>query len=276
MVTGIMDKHIALFCEEAARKEAIDKKKKEEALKKKIKEEAEKKAAADAKKPEVEAHDDVCEVTEEEARQIELEEKAKKEGKPLPPKEEKKDGDDKDDEDKGLKPNAQNGADLPNYNWGQSLQEVTVNLYLPEGTTSKMLSVAMAPKKCSIKIKGGATLLEGTWHKPILEEDSLWCIETDGNNRKILQLSLTKKTGQNWWDCILEGDEKINTQKVEPENSKLGDLDTETRSVVEKMMYDQRQKQAGLPTSEEQDKKNKLEQFMKAHPEMDFSKAKFS
>jgi len=68
MVTGIMDKHIAIFCEEAARKEAIDKKKKEEALKKKIKEEAEKKAAADAKKPEMEAHDDCAEVTEEEAR----------------------------------------------------------------------------------------------------------------------------------------------------------------------------------------------------------------
>ena len=134
----------------------------------------------------------------------------------------------------------------------------------------------MTPKKCSIKIKGGATLLEGNWHKPILEEDSLWCIETDEKGRKILQLNLTKKQGQNWWDCILEGDEKINTQKVEPENSKLSDLDNETRSVVEKMMFDQRQKQQGLPTSEELEKRQKLEAFMKAHPEMDFSKAKFS
>lgn len=156
------------------------------------------------------------------------------------------------------------------------MSEVTVNYYLPEGVTAKQLTVVMRPTKCSIKIKGGATLLEGTWFKPILEDDSLWCIETDAENRRILQLNLTKKTGQNWWDCILEGDEKINTQKVEPENSKLSDLDNETRSVVEKMMFDQKQKQAGLPSSDELDKRSKLDQFMKAHPEMDFSKAKFS
>jgi len=54
----------------------------------------------------------------------------------------------------------------------------------------------------------------------------------------VLQLSLTKKEGQNWWDCVLDGDEKINTGKVEPENSKLSDLDGETRGVVEKMMFD--------------------------------------
>jgi arsenate reductase-like glutaredoxin family protein len=139
-----------------------------------------------------------------------------------------------------------------------------------------MLDVKMAINNFSVSLKSkpGEPLVEGKWFKKINPGESFWNIERDGD-KATLNVTIEKFEGQNWWKSLLQGDIEIDTQKVEPENSKLSDLDGDTRSTVEKMMFDQAQKAKGLPTSEESEKQDKLKQFMAAHPEMDFSKAKF-
>jgi hypothetical protein len=170
--------------------------------------------------------------------------------------------DDKKEEEKKAKLEG-NGGKTDRYRWTQTLQELSVFVPIPASTRGKDLVVDFQQKKLKVGLKGQPLLIDGELHQKIKCDDCFWTVEdSSSGGEKELCLTIQKVNQMEWWKCVIVGDAEIDTQKVEPENSKLSDLDGETRSTVEKMMYDQRQKQMGLPTSDEQNKQDMLKKFM--------------
>jgi hypothetical protein len=203
IVTKALTRNMELFKKEHARKEALERKQAEQRAKEELARKQEQ-----AKKQEKESAQ-VVEVTDEEAARIEAEEKAKKSGQPVA---EVKEENKEEGENKGQKPNAGNGGRTDLYHWEQTLKDVTVYVKIPQGLTGKNLVVKMGNNHLRVDIKGQpGPLIDKDFCKTIKLDDSLWTLESDANGERCLQLLLTKKEGQNWWDCVFVGDEKIDT-----------------------------------------------------------------
>jgi len=236
------------------KKKAEAKKQKDEEEYRKRMEEAEKMKSA----PKIE------EVTEEEAKQIKADKEMKKNGEG--------DEETKEEEEDKEPPPPGNGGTTDKYTWTQTLNALEVFVHVPPGVKAKQIVCDIGGDTLKLGVKGEPLILNGKMHSKVKPDDCMWTLI----DNKIVQITLEKFDNMKWWNCVMEGDPGIDTKKIVPENSKLSDLDGETRMTVEKMMYDQRQKSMGKPTSDQEKQHDLLEKFKAAHPEMDFSKAKIN
>ena len=176
-------------------------------------------------------------------------------------------------------PNDNNGGETDRYSWGQTLEQLDVTVEIEKDIRAKQLDVQLKTTTVRIARKDGSKVyLEGEWFEKIDAEESFWTLESGPNNKQLV-MNITKIPNQDkWWDTVIKGDKTIDTSKVNPEPSKLSDLDGEMRGEVEKMMFDMRQKQMGKPSSDELKKREMLEKVMKANPNLNFdlSNAKFN
>lgn len=177
------------------------------------------------------------------------------------------------------KPNSGRGLTLDTYSWIQTLDNVEVMIdNLPSTITRKQISITLDRHHIYVKVMNDI-ILDGDVYDDIDDSDSTWTIESDKSGNKTVTLYLPKQHKTEWWASLLQDSEQIDVQSIVPETSSLSDLDSDMRSTVDKMMFEQRMKQqqqpgSGSMSSNNQSKEDAIKKFMQAHPEMDFSKAK--
>lgn len=181
------------------------------------------------------------------------------------------------------------------YKWAQTIGDIDISFTIPGTMKGKDVKVEIQKQKIVAGIKGQPPVIDvslatrgygphgladgnqGDLAHAIRVDDSTWTlVAAPDNNTKVVEIHLDKVNKMEWWAHVIQDAPKIDVTKIVPENSKLSDLDGDTRGMVEKMMFDQRQKEMGLPTSEEQKKLDMFKKFQEQHPEMDFSKAKMN
>ncbi|CAM9480869.1 unnamed protein product [Ectocarpus sp. 13 AM-2016] len=157
-----------------------------------------------------------------------------------------------------------NGGVTDRYYWTQTVNEATVYVDVPPGTRSKDVSCVIRPRWLKLKVRGAGTaggagaaaagaaaagaedvVFDGELSSAVSREDSMWSL----NDGKTVVISF-EKTTKSWWKSVVVGDPEIDTSKVDS-TTKISEYDGETQGAIRKIMFDQRQKSLGLPTSDE-------------------------
>lgn len=146
-------------------------------------------------------------------------------------------------------PESYNGAVRENYIWSQDYNDLEIKVPVPkEIKKGKQVSVDLRSTSIRVAVKEGSServLMEGALTHKINTETSLWSLEPG----KCVVINLSKN-GEYWWNAILEGEEKIDIEKINKERS-MAAIDDEEHAVLDRLSYDYHQKLQGKPQSHE-------------------------
>ncbi|VDP89997.1 unnamed protein product [Echinostoma caproni] len=172
-----------------------------------------------------------------------------------PPKQQSEDPKDADDDTVPAvyqaDPDCYNGAVRDQYTWSQTIKDVDIKVQVPSFVkTAKDLKVTVERKQIRIVLKVGGE------EKPYFNRKLCWEIQKDEAmwtlHPKENQIHFClDKAQERWWEAAFEGEDKINTRKIDCSRP-MHELDEEAQAKIQQLMYDEQCKRQGLPTSEQQ------------------------
>ncbi|KAL4385849.1 hypothetical protein GQ457_15G007860 [Hibiscus cannabinus] len=170
--------------------------------------------------------------------------------------------------DDPLPPNKNNGLDMENYSWSQTLGDITVQVPVPFGTKTKLVICDIKNKSLRVGVKGQPLLIDGELFAAVKVSESCWTLE----DHETVSILLPKCKQWEWWKSLVKGDPGIDTRRCLPGVRRLDGLGYEAERHMRKLLFDYGQKCKGLPTSE--DCPEVLQKFIADHPYLNLPRSK--
>lgn len=136
-----------------------------------------------------------------------------------------------------------NGAREEKYGWAQTATDVTMQLFVPQGTRARDVDVKFLPSKFSVQLKGKSeaesVLVGGELFEKVSVDDCTWSLEVSSGEMTITM----EKARERWWKSVFvgQGATEIDTTKVDSVKG-IDEYDGETQGAIRKIMFDQDQK----------------------------------
>ncbi|KFM71150.1 NudC domain-containing protein 3, partial [Stegodyphus mimosarum] len=156
-----------------------------------------------------------------------------------------------------MDPDCYNGARYEGYSWAQTLRDIDVRVKVPANVTSaKQVHVNIRQTSLSTEalsnnewnqLKGG----DLTWKVNV--EESTWTLVP----REHIHICL-EKMQERWWDSLFVGEPKIDLKTIDPSIA-YEDLDQDSQTKIEQLMYNEHLKRLGKPTIQQ----NKFQTILK-------------